>query len=205
MENRIEIWKHVVGYEGLYEVSSLGRVRSLDRYDGRAYKRSRILKPRIHSNYLAVNLCNGGKCREQLIHRLVAKTFIPNPNNLPMVNHKDENKLNNMIWINEDGSIDYDKSNLEWCDAKYNRNYGSMNEKLAKHFSKPILQFSNNNKLIKKWDSIREAERHTGVYNQHICACCQGKIKSAGGYIWKYYGLETYLIGIMNNNIKRTA
>ena len=193
MENRIEIWKPIVGYEGLYEVSSFGRVRSLDRYDGRAYRRGCIIKPRIQSNYLSVSLCNGGKCRQQLVHRLVAKTFIPNPNNLPMINHKDENKTNNCV------------ENLEWCDAKYNRNYGSMNEKLAKHFSKPILQFSNNNKLIKKWSSIREAERHTGVYNQHICACCQGKIKSAGGYIWKYYNLETYLIGIMNNNIKRTA
>ena len=193
MENRIEIWKPVVGYKGLYEVSSFGRVRSLDRYDGRAYRRGCILKPKIQSNYLRVSLCNGGKCKQQSIHRLVAQAFIPNPNNLPMVNHKDENTKNNCV------------ENLEWCDAKYNRNYGSMNEKLAKHFSKPILQFSKNNKLIKKWGSIREAERHTGIYNTHICACCQGKIKSSGGYIWKYYDLETYLIGIMNNNIKRTA
>ena len=124
--------------------------------------------------YIRIGLCKNGIKTSLSVHRLVAETFIPNPDNLPMINHKDEDKTNNRV------------ENLEWCDAKYNRNYGSMNEKLAKHFSKPILQFSNNNKLIKKWDSIREAERHTGVYNQHICACCQGKIKSAGGYIWKY-------------------
>ena len=189
-----EIWKNIEGYESLYMVSSLGRVKSLDRYDGRGHRiRGCILKPRIQSNYCAVQLCKGGKYREQLIHRLVAKTFIPNPNNLPMVNHKDEDPKNNCV------------ENLEWCDAKYNRNYGSINEKLAKHFSKPILQFSNNNRLLKKWGGLREAEKHTGVDNRNICACCKGKIKSAGGYIWKYYDLESYLIGIMNNNIKRVA
>ena len=167
MENRIEIWKPVVGYEGLYEVSSFGRVRSLDRYDGRAYKRGCILKPKIQSNYLRVSLCNGGKCKQQSIHRLVAQAFIPNPNNLPMVNHKDENKANNMVWINEDGSIDYDKSNLEWCDYSYNTSYSNKgidrrNEKGKVPNFRIVLKLTLEGIEVGRYNGVREACEKNG-------------------------------------------
>ena len=110
-----EIWKPVVGYEGLYEVSSLGRVRSLDRYDGRNhFIKGRILKLNDGGRgYLDVQLCSNGKVKHHLVHRMVAESFIQNPDNLPQVNHRDENPSNDNV------------DNLEWCDAKYNINYGT--------------------------------------------------------------------------------
>ena len=110
-----EIWRPILGYEGVYEVSSYGRVRSLDRYDGRNhFIKGRIMKRSYCSNgYLSIDLCLNGKIKKCLVHRLVALTFIPNPDNLPMVNHLDEDKTNNRV------------DNLEWCTAKYNINYGT--------------------------------------------------------------------------------
>lgn len=118
-----EYWKDIEGYEGLYKVSNLGRVKSLSRYhwngSGWCKSKDRILKPRIDKNkktYYSVQLVKGGHKNGIRIHRIVAKTFIPNPNNYPMVNHKNENKLDNRI------------ENLEWCDGKYNSTYGNMKE-----------------------------------------------------------------------------
>lgn len=117
-----EIWKPIKGYEGYYEVSNLGRVRRLDRYDygcgyARFYKGG-ILKSLCGSNgYLHVMLCRDGTRLTKSVHRLVATTFIPNPENLPQVNHKDEDKSNNTV------------TNLEWCSSKYNMNYGTKNRR----------------------------------------------------------------------------
>ena len=111
----IEEWRIVEGYEGLYEVSSYGRVRSVDRYDNRnCFRKGKVLSPAKDKNgYLKVILNCNGKCKTINIHRLVAQTFIQNPNNLTEVNHKDEDKTNNSV------------DNLEWCDRKYNLNYGT--------------------------------------------------------------------------------
>ena len=115
-----EEWRPVVGYEGLYEVSSYGRVRSLDRYDERnCFREGRILK--LYTSrvgYLRVQLSLNSKKKMYLVHRLVAEAFIPNPDNLPEVNHLDEDKTNNRV------------ENLEFCDRKYNINFGTRKDKV---------------------------------------------------------------------------
>lgn len=118
----VEIWKSILGYEGLYEVSNLGRVRSLDRRvsytNGQVHiHKGRILKPGVSNGYMQVHLCNNGSMKQPLVHRLVAEAFIPNPDNLPQVNHKDENPSNNNV------------DNLEWCTSEYNINYGTRTNK----------------------------------------------------------------------------
>ena len=119
-----EIWKPVIGYEGLYEVSNLGRVRSVDRLvnysNGQIHlHKGRILSPGVTDKlgYLQVALCNNGKIKHKMVYRLVAEAFIPNPDNLPQVNHKDENAFNNCV------------DNLEWCTIEYNINYGTRTQK----------------------------------------------------------------------------
>ena len=126
-----EFWKDIKGYEGLYQVSSLGRVRSLDRelyQQGRVqkYKGALISPFIINSGYLSVRLSKNNKKKGHTIHRLVAEAFLPNPDSRPCINHKDENKGNNVVYLNSDGLADMEKSNLEWCTAKYNSNYSAQ-------------------------------------------------------------------------------
>lgn len=169
-----EIWRDIEGYEGLYQVSDKGRVRSLK------YGKEHILKPeRTHNGYLRVNLCKNEKQKHFLVHRLVALTFITNPNNLPDVNHKDENKENNRV------------ENLEWCDCKYNINYGTRTQRIAEKntngkLSKPVLQYTLDGKFVKKWKSVIDVQRNLGYSCGNISSCCLGKRKSANGFIWKY-------------------
>ena len=188
-----EIWKDIEGFDGMYQVSNLGSIKSLYNYN---QIEERILSPYYNkqTGYYMVNLCKNGKGKTYTIHRLVVKAFIPNPDNLPFVNHKDENKLNNTVYINEDGSVDFDKSNLEWCTNKYNINYGSCSEKMRNaklgkfnnKLSKVIIQYDFDGNFIKEWSSAAEIVRTT-VYGQgNICACCRGERKTAYGYIWKF-------------------
>lgn len=119
-----EIWKSINGFEGLYEVSNFGNVRSVDRLvnhhkGGKSLRKGKILNPSIGNGYYGVILSKEGHIKRMAIHRLVAEAFIPNPNNLPQINHKDEDKLNNIY------------TNLEWCDCKYNINYGSSLDKMV--------------------------------------------------------------------------
>lgn len=164
-----EIWKDIEGYPN-YQVSSMGRVKSLK------YGKEKMLKGTKNSKgYFQVILCKDGKLKHYYIHRLVAYAFINNPNNLPQVNHKDEDKTNNMV------------ENLEYCDRIYNLNYGTHNERMAKAKSIPILQFTKQGEFIKKWDSAMQIERELEIYQSSITMCCKGKYKSAGGYIWHYH------------------
>ena len=121
-----EIWKDVAGYEGLYKVSNKGNVYSVARKDSRWHRRGgQRLKPVYdRGGYLIVSLYKNGKSKTKKVHRLVAEAFIPNPNGLPQVNHRDKNKVNNNV------------ENLKWCDARYNSNHGTRNEKVTQVLSK---------------------------------------------------------------------
>ena len=167
-----EEWKDVAGYEGLYQVSSEGRVKSLER---KGCKRERILKPGVRSKgYLFVVLGAGGKSRMFSVHRLVCQAFHDNPENKLDVNHINENKTDNRA------------CNLEWSTRTENCNPGSRNERVAKALSKPIGQFSLDGKLIKVWQSACEARRQTGFDQGYVGAVARGKFKQAYGFIWKY-------------------
>ena len=176
-----EYWKPVIGYEGLYEVSNWGRVKSLERYNlSNCLRKGRILKQKqCKDGYKSVTLYKDGKRKIIFVHRLVAQAFIPNPNNYPYVNHKDENKQNNIV------------TNLEWCDAKYNTNFGTCIERRSKKKSKPVLQYDLEGNFIKEWKSTRECGRN-GFNQSVICKCCRKleHYKSAYGYIWEYKNEE---------------
>ena len=143
-------------------------------------KTGRILKPVLHNNgYYYIHVTIDGKRKNLPMHRLVAEAFIPNPDNLPFVNHKDENPANNCV------------DNLEWCDNRYNINYGTCIERRAKNKSLPVKQKTKDGKLIKVWDSIKEAAQSLNMKSQcNISAVCKGKRPYAGGYIWEYVSLS---------------
>lgn len=163
-----EIWKTIDDYPN-YMVSNMGRVKSL------RYGKEKILKGvKDRYGYLIIRLYKDRKGKNYFIHRLVAQAFIPNPNNLPQVNHKDEDKTNNIV------------ANIEYCDSRYNNNYGTHNERMAKALSIPILQFSKTGEFIRRWESAKQAQRELGINHSNISECCKGKLKSAGGYKWGY-------------------
>ena len=162
-----EQWKRITGYDN-YEVSSHGRVRSLN------YKKTgeiRLLKQNTDGDgYFQVGLCKNGKRKQKKIHRLVAKEFIPNPNNYSEVNHINENKHDNRV------------ENLEWCDRKQNINHGTRTERSAKAQEKRV-------KCIETgeiFDSAYDVKRKTGLSQSHINECCNGKRKTCGKLHWQY-------------------
>lgn len=179
----IEIWRAVVGYKGLYEVSNWGRVKRLA---GKGCRQERILKPQKRNNgYLAVILYKEGKMKSFLVHRLVGIAFADmvewtdkakgKPFEELQINHKKEKeKTNNHV------------SNLEWCDCKYNNNYGTHNESVAKALSKPVYQKTLNGEFVREWFSATEVERQTGYDQGNISACCLGKRQQAYGSLWSY-------------------
>ena len=194
MEENIEIWKPVVGYEGLYECSNLGRVRSLDRIDSNNHPlKGIILKPDMNKNGgLRVTLYNHTKKTRFLVHRVVAEAFIPNPDNKPEIDHINTIRTDNTVWLNEDGSINYDKTNLRWVTHKENMNNPithtkSINSKLHYTYNmKAVIQTSKDGTFIQEYKCTREAERATNIDHRSINKCCKGIYKTAGGYVWKY-------------------
>ena len=175
-----EEWRDVVGYEGLYQVSDQGHVKSLERTfinkSGRKRTvKERILKPDMgRGGYLLVNLHAGGKIRKFYVHRLVCEAFHENPDNKPQVNHLNEDKTDNRA------------CNLEWCTAEENTNFGTRNERSAKALSKPVGQYTLDGELVKIWSSAREAQRQAGFNQSNISKVACGKYKQAYGFIWKY-------------------
>lgn len=175
----MEQWRDIEGYEGLYEISNLGNVKSLpklkENYKGSYYTKERILKLKEHEDgYWEVRLYKDKKQKTYYVHRLVAAAFIENPNNYPEINHIDENKKNNLV------------ENLEWCDHLYNMHHGRCQEKRINSSKKPVLQFDQQNNFIKKWDSITEAGATLKIQKGSISRCCKGELKTTGGFKWKY-------------------
>lgn len=168
-------WKQIEGYNGLYEVSDTGLVRSLK------FGKKRILSPgKLRNGYLIVKLCKDGKLKNMRVHRLVAAAFIPNPLGLATVNHKNELKTDNRV------------SNLEWLSLTDNLHYGTGIERggIAKKnrpdISKPVCQLDQFGNVINQFPSMAEAERQTGITQSSISEVCNGRQKTAGGYFWRY-------------------
>lgn len=175
-----EIWKDIENFEGLYQVSNLGNIKSFPKKG--SYK-TIIMKPFIVSGkktkgYYGIELRKNSKRFPKLVHRLVAETFIPNPNNLLQVNHINGNRLDNRV------------DNLEWCTQSDNIKHAYKNGLMKPKFGKnngwhtEILQYDLQGNFIKEWSSISEAKKQLGINN--ITNACSGKYKKAGGYIWKY-------------------
>ena len=180
-----EQWRTAV-YDGEtyedFEVSNLGRIKSLNyRRTGKAELLKLI---EIKKGYLQVKLSKNGKKKRCYVHRLVAETFLPNPENKPCVNHKIEGKKGktlNMVIFNEDGTIDKERTTIEWATYEENNNYGTRTERTSKR----VLQLSLSGDLIKEWESTRECERN-GFYSSNVSACCNGKLPHYKGFLWMY-------------------
>lgn len=174
----IEEWKDIQGYEGKYQVSNYGRVKSLARYrknngNSQSFQGERILKQSVNNKgYCVVELCRDAKRKRHTVHRLVASAFISNDENKEQVNHKDENKQNNHV------------DNLEWCTCKENINHGSHNEKMAKTKGTPVIANDETGTEIEFY-SLAEAERQTGVSQGNISRCLNGERGQAGGMYWR--------------------
>lgn len=198
-DERVEVWKDIRDYEDYYQSSTFGRVRSVDRWvkgkNGRLqFIKGKILKQLNHTHgYLSVNLSKCNTSKMFLVHRLVAETFIPNPNNLSMVNHKDENKQNNSV------------SNLEWCDSKYNCNYGTAIERMTKsltnniYTSREVDVYDLDMNFIETLPSLAECARKYNLKKANVIHCCNGGCwddalhtkwhpkKRAGNHIFRYH------------------
>lgn len=207
-----EEWRQVIEYEGLYQVSSLGRVKSLK--DNNDKSREKILRQvKLKNGYLKVNLWKNGKIKNCTVHRLVANAFIPNPSGFRCVNHRNEDKTDNCI------------GNLEWCDQKYNVNFGSVIKRrvanidykartentdykartakmdykvkvantdykaIAEKLSKQVYQYDKNGVLIAIYQSASEAGRN-GFDQGTVSKCCNGKLNYYKGFIWSYEELN---------------
>ena len=182
-----EQWRDVVGYEGLYQVSSFGRVRNP--------RRNKLMTIRHDKDgYETVGLTNNRVMKTRKVHRLVADAFVPNPNNLPQVNHR-----------NEDKTCNY-PDNLEHCSAKYNTRYNGLPAKRGlklrgikrspetcqkyrermRYAMIPVIQLDLSGDYIKEWDSVNGAAKALGLFATNISVCCRGKIATSGGFKWKY-------------------
>lgn len=195
------IWKSIKGFNGKYWVSDEGQIISMDyNHSGKV----KLLKPCFGNGYLGIMLSINGKRKRYLIHRLVAEAFLPNPDNLPCVNHKNERKTENRA------------ENLEWCSYKYNINYGTASQRISntlkghfvsnetkqkiskalkgkpcspiviKKLSNPIIQYDLEGNFIREWASSREIERELNFAHTNINNCCKGKYKTFYGYKWEY-------------------
>ena len=190
-----EIWKTTIVdgeiYEG-FEVSNLGRIKSLN------YRRTgkpKLMNPgKDKDGYFRVYLRKNRKQKKCYVHRIVAEAFLPNPEGKPYINHKIEGKKGktmNFVFFNEDGSVNKEKTTIEWVTAKENSNYATRNERISDaqindpNKSKRVLQLSLSGELIREWESTHECERN-GFNHSSVCQCCNGKQKSHKGFRFMY-------------------
>ena len=176
-----EIWKDIKGFENKYQISNLGNLRNSNTNNTLKFRKS-------SRGYLTITIRKKSKVYCYLVHRLVAETFLPNPNNYPQVNHIDGNKSNNIV------------DNLEWCTASNNQKHAyriglhvndtqkmkRMNEKSKLKIKKKVIQYDLNGNIINEFESLKDAEFQTKIKYQYISNCCRGKTKTAGKFIWKY-------------------
>lgn len=187
-----EIWKDVVGYNGVYQVSNLGRVKNT--------RLNKLVKITRCGNYEQVGLFLREKGRQitHLVHRVVLTAFVDNPDNLPFVNYKDEDKYNNRV------------NNLEWCDGFYNNNYGTKNDRMlktrvrkkTKTAPKKVAQFDLEGNFIKIYDSLHDADRQTIADYRNIYMCCKGRISQHKGFIWRYVEDIVHEENFLKNRLK---
>lgn len=181
-----EIWKDIEGYEGLYQVSNLGNVKSLNyRHHGGT---SNLHQYRLPQGYMVVHLYKDNKKKMHYVHRLVGQAFLDNPQNLPEINHINENQSDNSV------------ENLEWCSSKYNTNYsrvkhperyftsinGKRTNKKTKYSNFVINQLAKDGTIIKQWNNISEIVRTTEFKHSAIVRCCKDNRKTACGYKWEF-------------------
>ena len=229
--NMEEIWRDIKDYEGLYQVSNMGRVKSLGRWSNRQkngvsfpyFIKEKILKNRkIKGGYYIVGLCKDKISKDYRVSRLVAEAFIPNPDNKLFVDHIDTNPLNNfsnnLRWVTQKENMNNPLTLVKMSNSHKGRtlseetrkklseaNKGKTTHILGKfgkdhHNSRPIIQFTLDGELIRKWDSIADAKRETGAHK--IVDCCNGKRNKTNGFKWEYYDTDKYLIALMNKNFK---
>lgn len=176
-----EVWRDAVGFEGLYKISNLGRVKSVEKEvnnnGGLQHRKERILKTHRNTHGYMQVILSKNKPYTRTIHRLVAEAFIPNKKNKPQINHIDGDKTNNYV------------KNLEWATRSENMTHsvrvlGNKSPRNNK-FSKPVLQIKNN-KIVAEFKSVMDAERFTGIHNGNISSCARKYRSSAGGYTWRY-------------------
>ena len=188
MSENNEIWKPVVGYEDYYEISSMGRVRSLDRYargscDSIKLHKGRILNPKIdRDGYCIYNLCKDGQSKSFRGHRLVADAFIPNPDNKPCIDHincvRSDNRLENLRWVTHKENNNNPITTNRMSTAKKNQEKGNHQT--------PIIQYDLNGNFIKQYPTIKEAVMETGTNRTSIISCASGRYKTANGFRWGY-------------------
>ena len=179
-----EQWKSVIGYEDLYEVSNLGNVRSKDRIVYQLHKdggqarhiyKGKMLKPQLQRNgYLAIDLHKAGSFIRFFVHRLVASSFVENPDGKPIINHKDSNRTNNRF------------DNLEWVTQSENVIHGYRFGNMIPPHQRKVGQYDFDGNLIRIWKSQTDVEREMGIFQANIYKVCYGKRNQAGGYVWRY-------------------
>ena len=166
-----EIWRDVVDYEGLYKISNLGDVFS--------YYSNRILSPgTTRDGYKYVFLFKNKKKKLYTIHRLVAESFLDNPNNLPCINHKDENTLNNNV------------DNLEWCTIQYNNTHNNIHIRKAKLLAKHVFRYNKYGEMLEEYEAVNEAARILNASSGDSTDCCNGKLITYLDSIWSYEALN---------------